>query len=110
MHPVFCITERVLVVLGMKPDEVFSKGRQASKVKARSLLCFLASRELGVSHTTLAKRLEMSVANVGFSVERGESIVSENSRRYFRITCEIKRCLDQHNKCSRRPRRRESRC
>ena len=73
------IAERVSEVLSMKPDEVFSKGRQARKVKARSLLCFWASRELGVSHTTLAKRLEMSIANVGFSVERGESIVKDNN-------------------------------
>jgi hypothetical protein len=45
---------------------------QGRKVKARSLLCFRAARELGMSHTALAKELEMSVAGVGFSVERGE--------------------------------------
>jgi len=45
----------------MKPDEVFSKGRQDRRVKARSLLCFWAARELGLPHTALAKKLEMSV-------------------------------------------------
>jgi len=73
------IAERVSEVLGMKPDEVYSKGRQDRKVKARSLLCFWAARELGLPHTTLAKRLEMSLANVGFSVERGESIAKEGN-------------------------------
>lgn len=73
------IAERVIELLGVKPDEVFSKGRQDRKVKARSLLCFWASRELGLPHTILAKRLEMSVANVGFSVERGETIVKEGN-------------------------------
>ena len=73
------IAERVSELLGMKADEVFSKGCQDRKVKARSLLCFWAARELGLSHTSLAKRLEMSVANVGFSVERGESIVKEGN-------------------------------
>ncbi len=68
------IAERVSEVLGIKPDEVFSKGRQDRKVKARSLLCFWAARELGLPHTVLAKKLEMSLAGVGFSVERGESI------------------------------------
>jgi hypothetical protein len=58
----------------MKPDEVFSKGRQDKKVKARSLLCFWASRELGLPHTALAKKLEMSLAGIGFSVQRGELI------------------------------------
>ena len=61
----------------MEPDEVFSKGRQNRKVRARSLLCFWAARELGLSHTALAKRLEMSVSGVGFSVERGESIAKK---------------------------------
>jgi len=71
------IAERVSEVLGMKPDEVFSKGRQDRKVKARSLLCFWAARELGMSHTALAKKLEMSLAGVGCSVERGESIAKK---------------------------------
>lgn len=71
------IAERVAEVLGMEQDEVYSKGRQDRKVRARSLLCYWASRELGISHTTLAKKLEMSVAAVGFSVERGESIAKD---------------------------------
>lgn len=71
------IAERVSEVLGIEPDEVFSKGREDRKVKARSLLCFWAARELGMSHTALAKALEMSIAGVGFSVERGESIAKK---------------------------------
>ncbi len=45
------------------------------------LLCFWAARELGMSHTALAKALEMSIAGVGFSVDRGESIAKEGN--YF---------------------------
>jgi putative transposase len=73
------IALRVSELLGMKPDEVFSKGRQERKVKARSLLCFWAARELGLPHTALAKKLEMSLANIGFSIERGESIAKEGN-------------------------------
>ena len=73
------IAERVSQVLGMKPDEVFSKVRQDRKVKARSLQCFWAARELGMSHTALAKKLEMSLAGIGFSVERGESIAKKGN-------------------------------
>ncbi len=73
------IAEKVSEVLGIEPDEVFSKGRQDRKVKARSLLCFWAARELGISHTALAKKLEMSLAGVGFSVERGESIAKNGN-------------------------------
>jgi hypothetical protein len=48
-------------------------------VKARSLLWFWAARELGLSHTVPAKKLEMSLAGVGFSVERGELIAREGN-------------------------------
>ena len=73
------IAGRVAEVLDMEPDEVFSKGRQNRKVRARSLLCFWAARGLGMPHTFLAKKLEMSPAGVGFSVERGESIAKKGN-------------------------------
>ena len=73
------IADRVAQVLEIEPDEVFSKGRQNRKVRARSLLCFWAARELGMPHTALAKRLEMSLSGVGFSVERGESIAKKGN-------------------------------
>jgi hypothetical protein len=41
------------------------------------LRCFWAARESGLSHTALAKKLEMSVASVRFSVERGEKIAKD---------------------------------
>ena len=66
--------KRVSEVLGLKPEEVFSKGRQSRKVETRSLFCFWAARELGITHTALAKKLEMSLAGIGLSVERGEGI------------------------------------
>lgn len=77
------IVERVSEVLGLSVDEVFSKGRQDRKVKARSLLCFWAARELGLSHTALAKKLEMSLAGIGFSVERGEIIAKKGGHLLF---------------------------
>ena len=72
------IAERVAEIYGMKPGEVLSKGKQQGKVKARSLFCFWAVREFGMSLRELAKELEMSPPGVGFSVERGEAIAFEN--------------------------------
>ncbi len=66
---------------GIELEEIFSKGRQERKVKARSLLCYWASRELGIPHAELAKNLELSPAAIGFSVERGEFIAKE--AKYF---------------------------
>ncbi len=48
------------------------------KVKARSLLCYWAVRELGMSLRDLARKFEMSAAGIGYAVERGESIAREN--------------------------------
>ena len=62
----------------MGKDEVFSKGQQQRKVKARSLLCYWAVREAGMSLRELAGRLEMSGPGVGYAVEKGEAIANEN--------------------------------
>ena len=48
------------------------------KAKARSLLCYWAVREAGISLRTLAKRLRISAPGVGYAVERGEAIVQES--------------------------------
>jgi len=73
------IAERVAELYGMKKEEVFSKGRQREKVKARSLLCYWAVREAGISLRTLAGRLGISGPGVGYAVERGAALVRENN-------------------------------
>jgi hypothetical protein len=56
-------------------------GKERPRVAARSLYCYWAVKELGVSQTELARRLGLSVAGVGFSVRRGESIARERGIR-----------------------------
>jgi putative transposase len=65
-------------VCEVEEKEVFSKGRQQKKVMARSLLCYWAVREAGISLRTLAKRLRVSAHGVAYAVERGEAIVQES--------------------------------
>jgi len=72
------IAERVAEIYGMETHEIMSKGKQPRKVKARSLFCFWAVSELGMSIRQVAKRLEMSPPGVGFSVERGQAIAHAN--------------------------------
>jgi len=72
------IAKRVAQICSVKEEEVFSKGRQKNKVKAKSLLCYWAAREAGISLRTLAKRLGISAPGVGYAVERGEAIAQEN--------------------------------
>jgi len=61
----------------MEMHKVFSKGRQQRKVKAKSLLCFWAVREIGMSLRELAGRLEMSAPGVDFVAERGRPLHPE---------------------------------
>ena len=75
------IAARVAETYGIEVDDIFLKGKQQKKVKARSLFCFWAARELGITLTELARRLRISVPGVGYSVERGERIAPENDYR-----------------------------
>ena len=72
------IAERVAEILGMTKEEAFSGGRQRNKVKARSLLCFWAVRDLGLSLRELSRRLGLSGPGVGYAVERGEVIAQQD--------------------------------
>jgi len=50
----------------------YSKGRRKIQVAARSLLCYWAVRELGLTATGLAERLGMTQPAVNYSFSRRE--------------------------------------
>ena len=66
-------------MLSIEPEEIFQAGKQPLKVKARSLFCYWAVREMGVTMTALALKLNMTKPTVSISVQRGERIAVENS-------------------------------
>ena len=72
------VAEHVATLLDMEVSEVWSVGKYRHIVKARSLLCYWAAREVGVTMSSLAKRLKISPAAVTQSVLRGERLVMEN--------------------------------
>ena len=53
---------------------VWAEGKHREVVKARSLLCYWAVKELGVVMSTLGRRLNISTAAVSQSVLRGEKL------------------------------------
>ena len=75
------IAERVAEICDIKREDIFLRGKQQRRVKARSLFCYWAVRELGASLTELARSLNMSVPAVGYSVNRGEIIAHKNGLR-----------------------------
>jgi hypothetical protein len=60
-------------------DKVWEKGKHPETVRARSLLCFWAVRELWIIMTELAVRLGLTQPAVSISVKRGEKLVKENA-------------------------------
>ena len=83
-HDFYTVVDRVAQVLGMNRAEVLSSGRQPHKVQARSLLCFWASRELGMSMVQLSKRLKISQPTASQSATRGEKIAKENKLKLLK--------------------------
>jgi putative transposase len=68
------VAARVSEVLGIKVEDVWAKGRYRKTVEARSLLCYWAVMELGISMTTLALKLRISITSISVSVSRGRMI------------------------------------
>lgn len=67
---------RVAEVLGVKEEDVWAKGRYRPIVEARSLLCYWAVRELGVTMSSLARRFGISIPAVSKSVLRGKELAA----------------------------------
>ena len=58
--------------------EVFAPRKERCNVGTTSLLCFLATRELGFPMTELSRRLDLFLAAVSMSVSRDERIAKDN--------------------------------
>jgi putative transposase len=76
------LAAHVAKLLEIDVSVVWSAGKYRHIVEARSLLCYWAVRDLGVSMTSLAKRLKLSIAAITQSVERGERIKKEKSYHF----------------------------
>jgi putative transposase len=72
------LADRVAEIFSIKPEEIFQPGKRPVKVKARSLFCYWAVRELGFTMADLAPKLNISQPAVSMSAQRGERIASEN--------------------------------
>ena len=77
------LAERVAELLGINVKQVWQPGKARLQVKARSLLCYWAVRELGETMTAMAGRLGLSIAAVSKAVVRGAEIAEQNEYRIF---------------------------
>ncbi len=77
------VASRVAKFLGLEVKDLLRPGRYAKVVVGRSLLCYWAVRELGMSATDLARRIGISQPAVSYSVQRGEKIAREKALNFL---------------------------
>ena len=77
-YSVVKIAERVAMICKIDTEDIFSKGKQKTIVRARSLFCYWPSCKLGIPLTELARHLDLSVPGVGYAMERGKLIARKN--------------------------------
>ncbi|MFQ6079834.1 MAG: helix-turn-helix domain-containing protein, partial [Thermodesulfobacteriota bacterium] len=71
------IEEMVTELYQIDRGDLYSRSRQKRLAEARSLLCYWAIRELGMSGTDLARRLGTTQPAVVYAVRRGEKLAKE---------------------------------
>jgi REP element-mobilizing transposase RayT len=62
---------------GIEPEDLLGASKSRKVVMARILFSYWAVRELGVSMTTVAQHLKISLPTVSVAVQKGERIVKE---------------------------------
>jgi len=77
------VVDRVAAIFELKPQEVQSSVKQRMRVKARSVLCYWAVKELEMTGAAVGHRLKMSKSAVSRAVARGEKIVSDMKLKLF---------------------------
>jgi chromosomal replication initiation ATPase DnaA len=71
------IAQRVAEVMDLPLEAVWETSRRRQTVKARSLLCHWASRELGLIMTAIGKRLGLTQPAVSIAASRGKEIAGQ---------------------------------
>lgn len=72
------VIERVAEVLGIGVPDVLKRSKDPQTVKARSLLCYWANRELGMTTIEISLRLKVSQSAVSRASMRGEKLALQN--------------------------------
>ena len=78
-HDFTWLIARVAEVTDVPVDRVVAPDRSRAISQARSLLCFWATRELGMSQTDLAQRLQMTQSAVSQAIQRGSRLAVERN-------------------------------
>jgi hypothetical protein len=76
-HDFSRLLARVAELTDVPVDQVVAPDRSRTISQAGSLLCFRATRELGMSQTDLAQRLQVTQSAVSQAIQRGRRLALE---------------------------------
>jgi len=71
------LVKHVAMLLDIEPKDVLARGKYKQTVKARGLLCYWGTRELGMTTVELAKKLNLAQPTISQSAMRGRKIAEE---------------------------------
>lgn len=75
------LADLVAQLMKVPVEQLFAAGKDRRTVRARSLLCYWAVRECGMTMSSLAKSLDMSPSAISQSVKRGAEVAAEEQYR-----------------------------
>jgi len=75
------LVQRVAEIMRLEPSDVLRQRRDPQTVKARSLLCYWANKDLGMTTVEIARRLKISQSGVCKATVRGVQLALEKSYR-----------------------------
>ena len=79
------LVERVARQLGLEPEDVVAPGKYPKNVRARSVLCYWGTRELGMTTVELSRKLNLAQPTVSQAARRGQQIVKDLGLRLIKI-------------------------
>ncbi len=75
------VLDRVRELTSVEPELILTKDRRLETVRARSLACYIATEELGLTQPEIGLKLGMTQAAVSIAIRRGAQIARELERR-----------------------------
>jgi len=73
------VVDRVAHLMSLKREEVLSPGTYKKVVEARSVVCYWAKREIGISQGVLSQKFGISQPAISMAVKRGEQVVNKHN-------------------------------
>jgi putative transposase len=73
------LIDRVAEITKLTPKEILDGVRDKKRTQARSILCFWATEELGITQSQMAEKLNLTQSAVSYAVRRGRILIESNS-------------------------------